>query len=333
MHFESLLTDKNEPSLTRAVSSTDTAKAVVSVVIPSYQAANHIRGCLSALSVQDFPLQYEIIVVDSSDEGTDQIVSTEFPSVKLLHFNKRCSVGAARNIGAAEATGEIVLFTDTDCVPERSWIRRMYAAIVLDGADGVCGAMDNGTPGSISGTVGYYLEFFRFVGGEEAPAESEFLVGGNSGYRREVLQQHLYLDENAGEDILFSWALARMGKTLRFVPQASVKHSNRTGFKTVWQYQRKLGRAAFQYRSVVSPGSVAILRNLPFLVWGIPFLALLWISSLFLVRRLYSDLAKFLILSPLCLWAHSGWALGFLDEIRASPAPARANGKLDREVV
>ena len=82
---------------------------LVSVIIPSYQAAWHIRTALQALLVQETSVSYEVIVVDSSTDGTDRIIEASFPQVRLLHFPDRRQVGTARNIGVAAARGAVIV--------------------------------------------------------------------------------------------------------------------------------------------------------------------------------------------------------------------------------
>ncbi|MBI5205634.1 MAG: glycosyltransferase family 2 protein [Nitrospirae bacterium] len=99
---------------------------MVSVVIPAYNAQKTIAACLDSLMKQDYPGDYEVIVVDDgSSDSTPDIISG-YERVRLM---KQANAGpaAARNKGAMDAKGEIILFTDSDCVPEGNWITEMMA--------------------------------------------------------------------------------------------------------------------------------------------------------------------------------------------------------------
>ena len=109
---------------------------VVAVVIPSFDSARHIKQCLQALRAQITDLCFEVILVDSSSDGTDQIVADAFPEVRLVRFRDRLSVGAARNIGVEKARGKLVLFLDVDCIAEPTWIDQMSTPIHGADADG-----------------------------------------------------------------------------------------------------------------------------------------------------------------------------------------------------
>jgi GT2 family glycosyltransferase len=292
-------------------------EVAASVVMPSYQAAGHIRAALTALTAQKTDVEYEIIVVDSSTDGTDRIVEAEFPGVRLLHFATQKQVGTARNLGIEAARGGVILFLDTDTVPVAGWLDAMYRAIREQGADAVGGSMCNGTPWSVTGSAGFYLEFFRFLAFDAAAHPARFLVGGNSAFRREILAGVEYLDHSVGEDMLVSSRLAREGRKLLFLPRASVSHLNRTGFGTVVRYQYRLGCGAFLYRSKDAPDRLRLLRAMPPLVFLMPLGILPWIGWS-LLRRSVPDFLRFLAISPLCLIGNTAWALGFYRSMRRS---------------
>ena len=105
--------------------------------------------------------------------------------------------------------------------------------------------MTNGTPWSASGSVGFYLEFFRFVGYYGRPRPARYLVGGNSGFRIDLLRQLRYSDHSLGEDMLVSSRLSRQGNRLLFLPRASVRHLNRTGVNTVLRLSTQTRRGGF----------------------------------------------------------------------------------------
>lgn len=89
----------------------------ISVIIPNYNDAETLPSCLEAILNSDYP-DFEVIVVDdkSTDNSVEIIKNFE---VKLLRHEKQQRQGAARNTGATEAKGEILLFIDGDvCVKE-----------------------------------------------------------------------------------------------------------------------------------------------------------------------------------------------------------------------
>ena len=96
----------------------------VAVIVPVFNNARGLRACLDALRNQTYPSsRYEVVVVNNgSADGVDQVVA-EFPNVRQVDENCPGSY-AARNRGIACTTGEVLAFTDADCMPERDWIEK-----------------------------------------------------------------------------------------------------------------------------------------------------------------------------------------------------------------
>ncbi|MBN1592703.1 MAG: glycosyltransferase [Candidatus Coatesbacteria bacterium] len=103
---------------------------MISVVIPTYNSRGFLAACLEGLLEQDHnPSEFEVIISDDgSNDGTASLVESLAPrfaargiSLEYLH-NIRGGAGAARNAGILASKGEIVAFTDADCVPGKSWL-------------------------------------------------------------------------------------------------------------------------------------------------------------------------------------------------------------------
>ncbi|MBC7814994.1 MAG: glycosyltransferase [Burkholderiales bacterium] len=98
------------------------AKPFVTVIIPVYNDAERLELCLQALDGQTYPSdQYEIIVVDNaSDESVAPIVE-QHPKARLIFEAVRTQF-AARNTAIAVAKGDLMAFSDSDCIPEPDWV-------------------------------------------------------------------------------------------------------------------------------------------------------------------------------------------------------------------
>ncbi len=92
----------------------------VSVVVCAYNAEDTMDACLASLEHLNYP-EYEVVVVnDGSKDGT-RAITEHYPYARLINQeNKGLSV--ARNVGAEAATGEIVVYTDSDCVADPDWL-------------------------------------------------------------------------------------------------------------------------------------------------------------------------------------------------------------------
>lgn len=104
----------------------------VSVVIPTYKRPDLLRRCLDALAMQDLdPSEFEAIVVDDAAcESTRQQVAdwiaqtgADRSPFRYLPVTGAHGPAAARNLGWRAAKGEIIAFTDDDCLPCPQWLR------------------------------------------------------------------------------------------------------------------------------------------------------------------------------------------------------------------
>jgi len=109
----------------------------VSVVIPVYNGERTLGACLHSLLHQSgFRGTLEIIVVDdASRDGSVALVermaeqASGAVCIRLMQQPRNRGPAAARNRGAAAASGNIVLFTDADCEPEHDWVQQMTAPL------------------------------------------------------------------------------------------------------------------------------------------------------------------------------------------------------------
>ena len=133
----------------------------VSVVVPTYKRPDLLRKCLKALIKQEFsPGVYEIIVVDDAACEETRSLVEEFsgrtkqletiavpksgpetdscPQIRYTIAAETQGPAAARNVGWRMARGEVIAFTDDDCLPAPDWLREGVEAI-RKGWDGISG--------------------------------------------------------------------------------------------------------------------------------------------------------------------------------------------------
>jgi glycosyltransferase involved in cell wall biosynthesis len=112
----------------------------VSIIIPTYKRPLLLKRCLEALISQDFPEDdYEIIIVtDGIDEDTNKVLSQAllfdfFDNIFCYSLPFKKGPAAARNAGWRIAKGQLILFTDDDCIPDFNWIKNLYNAFEFYG--------------------------------------------------------------------------------------------------------------------------------------------------------------------------------------------------------
>src|SRR5688500_7033610 len=104
------------------------ARSSVSVVIAAHDARAPIETCLAALEPQCADADTEVIVADSSRDGTDATIAARFPWVRLLHFDEPLPVPELRGRGIASARGDLIAILDPYSVAAPDWVSQVRAA-------------------------------------------------------------------------------------------------------------------------------------------------------------------------------------------------------------
>lgn len=227
-----------------------------SIIVPTYNRKMTLRQTLAALVARDYP-DYEIIVVDDgSTDGTSGMIAAEFPSVRYMRQSNR-GPAAARNAGIRAATGEVIAFTDDDCVPPRDWLTRLTDGYVrYPQAAGVGGYLE--APADLLqhnwlAQYEYHISHViyaagdrEYLGGFECPAG-----GTNSmSYKRSVLIAIGGFDDSfpyaAGEDADLKWRICQRGYQLLYLP-IKVIHLQSYTWQTFRKQQITHGRGAIHF--------------------------------------------------------------------------------------
>jgi len=305
-----------------------------SIVIPSYNSANTIRACLDAVTAQDWPGPYEVIVVDSSDDATPQLIRAHFPGVKLVSLRHKTDPGTARNIGVAQAKGEILAFIDSDCIASPDWLRQLVAHHAA-GHDVVGGAVKNGNPHSLVGWAGYISEFREFlpVGGVRL---TQHIPTCNISYKRFIFEKYggfkgRYYPQ---EDLLYNWHLRRQGVSIVFDPQIQVAHVHRTKMSNYLRHQMRIGSVTAHVLKKTDLSGSWILRWPWLVTLGLPVLLLVkfWRTLVVFLRWNWKAVLRRCWAWPLFFLGLLAWATGLIRGAWEKAPPFSMSGTGTPEV-
>jgi glycosyltransferase involved in cell wall biosynthesis len=289
----------------------------ISVVIPAYRGAATIAECLESVERATSGRLRQIIVVESSGDGTATIVRERFPEVTLIESRHRLTAGAARNLGLAEARGRLIFFTDQDCVVPLYWVtqlERHFDDLSVGAAGGSVGVRN---VHNLRGWGVYFLEFLNhFPKSRAARRDENFLVGCNSVYRIDTLKVLRFPDRTLGEDVIFSHDLTALGFGVVYDPAVDVLHYNREGWHEFFRYNRKMGESAAIYHGVLRRWWIRPFFWAPALAFLAPA-AILPLIAFDLARSRPSYFARFVLLSPMCFLGNLVWAAAFRRQLLA----------------
>jgi len=215
----------------------------VSLVIPVKNAARTLPACLHALERLD-PAPAEVLLIDNgSTDGSLALLQawTEQPrsiSARLLREMKP-GASAARNAGIRAARGDVVVFTDSDCVPQPDWLSHLLAPF----GDAATGAVAGRIAGVFDRTLcEMFCSLYTLQSSREQTTYREWTPwsGGfptaNLAVRRRLLEQLDGFDETAkiyGEDYDLCARLYEQQAAIVYTPAACVVHHHRTTLRGV----------------------------------------------------------------------------------------------------
>lgn len=232
----------------------------MSVIVPVRNGGPLLTRCLDALAAQQGAPAYEVIVVDNgSTDGSAQF-AREHPARPTVVTEPRRGSYAARNAGAATATGEVLACTDVDCVPMPGWLARGVAAVAS--ADLVGGRI---TATAATNPVGRY-DAALYLDQEEFVAQQGFAATANLFVRTDVFRDLHGFDATlrSGGDVEFCQRATRAGHLLAYAADAVVRHDPRTSYRELWRLHRRLGAG---WHDLAARGLRPAARHDPALRW------------------------------------------------------------------
>lgn len=208
----------------------------ISVVIPVFNEENNIRDTLDSI-YNNTMKPFEVIVADGgSSDSTVDIIRSEFKNVILINNEKR-TAAAGRNAGIKKASGNIIAFTDGDCVVDSNWIESInffFEAYDIDGMRGrVCNASPRNNIDKYWGELAW--EKLMFFGDEIIDIKDKnirvVLVTANCAYTKKILYKIKGFNNwfgNNAEDVDLCWRAIEYGAKLKYNPEARIYSHNIT---------------------------------------------------------------------------------------------------------
>ena len=226
----------------------------ISIVIPTYNRPDQLAVCLLACSRLDYPHdRFEVLVVD--DGGTtalDEIIA-QFHGVLTLKLLRQENAGpaAARNRGAYEAVGQLLVFTDDDCTPAPDWLARLAERHVQASDCAVGGETYNALESNIYSTTSQLLVSYLLMYYSGAPERVRFFPSCNVAFPTKRFSDVGGFDVSfpraAGEDRELCDRWQHQGYRMIHVPEAVIYHSHHLTATTFLRQHFHYGCGAFYY--------------------------------------------------------------------------------------
>ncbi len=213
----------------------------VSIVVPVYNAEKTINDCLASLTKQSYPPD-EIIVVDNNSTDKTPVLIKKF-----IENNKKSNIiltrefkkgpATVRNKGIGLVKGDIVAFTDSDCIAHKDWIKDIRKAFDDEDIGGVAGNIFGYRPVNL---VEKFLSIFTLKGLSNSETFDKYtlLKGGfptaNLSFKKDVLKEIKGFDKSIrmyGEDHDLCARVYNAGFKIKYVTNAVINHTHRTNIR------------------------------------------------------------------------------------------------------
>lgn len=243
----------------------DGRRPTVSVIVPFFGRPEELRACVAGLLAQSYPPNaYEVIVVDNgSPVPAGEILGADLPVTFRVIHEARAGSYTARNTGVRASMGEILAFTDADCVPEPEWIERAMEHLASAGPCLLAGHVDRTVRGRRPTLLEWYDALTYFD--QQYCAARGFPMGCNLIVPRGVFEAAGGFDGTlkSGGDALFGFRVREKGYPLLYSPDARVFHAPCRSWRAYMNRQRRIaGGCHDKIRAGLASGLDAVHRDL-----------------------------------------------------------------------
>jgi glycosyltransferase involved in cell wall biosynthesis len=227
----------------------------ISIIVPTYDRLESLAACVQAIGQLDYPLdRFELIIVDDGSpvpvEVPERVVRSDLSVTVLRQTN--AGPALARNTGALHARGDILAFTDDDCLPATQWLKELAQAVRdaptrLIGGRTMNGLVDNlystASQMIVDEAYGYFLSRdsdLRFFATNNMAVSATLFhaVGG------------FHPSFRTSEDREFCDRWIHGGHSLLYAPEAIVYHHHHLSLAGFFGQHFHYGRGAYLFHRV-----------------------------------------------------------------------------------
>ncbi len=231
-----------------------------SIIIPTFERPRQLACCLDALASQQYPREnYEVIVINDGGQTALQPIVAQFQDKMALKLIKQQNAGpaAARNAGAALATGRLLAFIDDDCVAPHDWLANLARRFAVEPNYAIGGQTINALPDNLYATasqilIAYLYSYYHL--NQAQATQPPFFASNNLALPAEGFNAIGGFDTRfplaAGEDrdLCERWQYA--GYRVRYAQEVLVSHFHDLTLRTFIQQHFHYGRGNFRFQQL-----------------------------------------------------------------------------------
>jgi len=240
----------------------------ISLIVPVFNRPGEVEELLRSLSLQS-DKDFEVVIVeDGSTESSFKVVESYSEDLDIKYFFKQNSgPGPSRNFGCKEASGDYMIFLDSDCVIPADYCRIVKESLKSNYADAF-GGPDRAHPDftKFQKAINFSMTSFLTTGGIRGGNEKmgKFHPRSfNMGFSREVYKlTGGFSQMRFGEDVDLSLRILENGFSTTLIKDAFVYHKRRSNLRQFFKqvYNSGIARINLHKRH---PGSMKLVHFAP----------------------------------------------------------------------
>jgi GT2 family glycosyltransferase len=198
-----------------------------------------LEECLASVYASTHKISFEIIVSDNgSTDGSQAMVKTKFPSVKLIENKENLGFIKASNLGLKIAAGRYHMLLNDDTIVKDGALDKLVEFMDSHPDAGACGAKLLNINGTVQHQGGVFGKKFWLA---KKPTAVDFVIGAALVARKEVIEKVGVMDENLffyNDDLDWCMSIRQAGWKIYFVPGAEIIHYG--GYSSKRKFNRRL---------------------------------------------------------------------------------------------
>jgi glycosyltransferase involved in cell wall biosynthesis len=228
-----------------------------SIIVPTFNRPGQLTTCLQALTRLDYPRdRFEVIVVDDGSESpAEAVISSLCNRLDITLITQAHSGPAiARNKGATHAKGQLLAFTDDDCIPTPNWLKALAVRFGETPDHVIGGRTLNVLLDNLYSTASHFLIEYLYSYYNAKSDQARFFTSNNLALTADRFHRiggfNTFFPHAAAEDREFCDRWLRHGFRMAFAPEAMIYHAHRLTLYSLCRQQFNYGRGAFRFHQL-----------------------------------------------------------------------------------
>ncbi len=239
-----------------------------SIIVPTYDRPEALTACVQAIRQLDYPQdRFEVIIVDDGSPVPVKASGHHLQNDLTIRVLCQSNAGpaSARNMGAQHARGDMLAFTDDDCIPAMQWLRELAQSANEAPTGLVGGRTINGLVDNLYSTASQMIVDEAYAYFLSRNSDLRFFASNNMAVSAKLFHESGEFDSSfrTSEDRDFCHRWIRRGYPLAYAPKAIVHHHHHLTLTTFCRQHFNYGRGAYQFHRTRERGGRSLLKPDP----------------------------------------------------------------------